>query len=387
MKMSQLATKELLSQVRQRYTKAGRTYKTRLLDEFCKNTGYSRKHACKLLNGSLPKRKARPGRKKVYDDKVKHVLKEVWMASDQLCSKLLKPVLKDYLRSYERKHGELSQELKSKLGSISPATMDRLLSSEKVENSLWRKKRLYNPVREKTPVRCEQWDVQKAGWIEADTVAHCGGSMAGSFVWTLTCTDIRTGWTECRSVWNKGGFNVKERFKEIEATLPFALLGVDTDNGSEFLNYHLNDYLCKREVPVQVTRSRPYHKNDNAHVEQKNFTHVRRLLGYDRLEDPGLVELVNALYCEAWVDYKNFFAPTFRLKSKMQIGGKYIKHYENPQTPYQRLITDSAVSKKAKKELKKRYESLDPFSLKEDIERRLKDIFELDQQPIAGRKS
>lgn len=385
--MSQLAIEELLNQVKRRYTNAGRKYKSKLLDEFCENTGYSRKHACKLLNGSLPVRKSRPGRKKVYDEEVKRVLIEIWMGSDQLCSKLLKAVMGDYLRSYERKHGTLNSELKGKLKSISPATMDRLLSSERVETSLWRKRRLYNPVREQTPVRCEQWDVQNAGWIEADTVAHCGGSMAGSFVWTLTFTDIRTGWTECRGVWNKGGLAVKNRFEEIEAQLPFELLGVDTDNGSEFLNHHLYDYLRKRPQPVEVTRSRPYHKNDNAHVEQKNSTHVRRLLGFDRFEDPRMVELVNALYCEAWLDYKNFFAPTFRLESKTQVGGKYIKRYEKPRTPYERLMTDPAVSEEIKARLEKRYNSLDPLTLKEDIERRLKEIFEFEQQPVAGRKS
>lgn len=388
MKMSQESIKELLMRMKPRYAKAGRGYKGRLLGEFCDYTGYSRKHACKLLNGSLPPRRNPPGRKKTYDGEVKEVLKAIWLASDQLCSKLLKPVMGDYLRGYERVHGPLEAGLRAKLEAISPASIDRLLAGEKVDASRWQaKRRINNPVRDLTPLRCEPWAVGEPGWIEADTVAHCGGSMAGSFTWSLTCTDIVSAWTVCRAIWNCGAHGVKERFGQLEPELPFAVLGVDTDNGGEFLNWPLHDYFREREQPVELTRSRAYRKNDNAHVEQKNSTHVRRLLGHDRFEDPRLVELIDALYTEAWNPYKNFFSPTFRLKEKKQVGGKYIKRYEKPKTPCQRLMESAHITKEVKAELKRQYESLDPFELKQDIERRLKEIFEFEQIPMKGRCS
>ena len=212
------------------------------------------------------------------------------------------------------------------------------------------------------------------GWFEADTVAHCGNSLAGDFIWSLTFTDIWSGWTEMRAVWNRGAEGVVAGITEMEQELAFPVLGFDSDNGSEFLNHHLWRYFARRRRPVKFTRSRPYHKNDNAHVEQKQWTHVRQLLGYDRLEDRRLVEPINALYTGPWSQFHNFFCPSVKLKTKERIGAKYRRRYDKPQTPYQRLVASRRVAKEAKKTLREVYESLDPFELKERIEKGLKTI-------------
>jgi len=214
-------------------------------------------------------------------------------------------------------------------------------------------------------------------FMEADTVAHCGNSLAGDFVWSLTLTDYCSGWTECRATWNKGAVGVVEQIKEIERMLPFKLKGFDCDNGSEFLNYHLLRYFQEHSNVIQFTRSRPYKKNDNAHVEQKNWTHVRQLFGYDRFDNIHLVELMNKLYAKEWSDLGNYFCPTFKLIEKIKINSRYKRKYDTPKTPYQRLLESDAIDEENKTKLKARYESLDPFKLKASVERKLKAIFKL----------
>ena len=198
------------------------------------------------------------------------------------------------------------------------------------------------------PIRTDNWDINKPGFIEADTVAHCGNSLAGDFIWSITMTDILTGWTENRAVWNKGAIGVNKQVKDIENRLPFELLGFDCDNGSEFLNHHLLRYFTDRKNKVNFTRSRPYKKNDNAHVEQKNWTQVRHLFGYDRLDIKSLVEPMNDLYSNEWSLYNNFFRPSQKLIKKTKINSKYIKKYDKPKTPYERLLDSGILSEEKK---------------------------------------
>ena len=213
--------------------------------------------------------------------------------------------------------------------------------------------------------------------MEADTVAHCGNSMAGDFIWSLTLTDIHSSWTECRATWNNGAQGVIEQIKNIEQGLPFPLKGFDCDNGTEFLNHHLLRFFTDRTPKIKFTRSRPYKKNDNAHVEQKNWSHVRHLLGYDRLDEPRLVDLINELYPNEWSLYQNHFCPTFKLIKKERINSKYKKKYESPKNPYQRLMESDQVTIQKKKQLLACHEDLNPFILKQNIERKLKTIFKL----------
>jgi hypothetical protein len=195
------------------------------------------------------------------------------------------------------------------------------------------------------------------------------------FAYTIDCVDIATGWTEQRAVWGKGESDVLEQIKDIETSLPFPLLGFDCDNGSEFLNHHLFQHFTQRKQPIQFTRSRAYHKDDNAHVEQKNWTHVRQWLGYQRLDDPRVVPLLNKLYKHEWRLFHNFFCPSMKLLSKERIGSKTIKHHSSPKTPYQRILESPLISPSVKHTLTKLLEPLNPFVLRDTIERKLERIY------------
>jgi hypothetical protein len=220
-------------------------------------------------------------------------------------------------------------------------------------------------------------EITKPGFIEADTVAHCGDSLAGFFINSVTMTDIFSGWTENRATWTKGQTPVLEAIRAIEKSLPFSMNGFACDNGSEFLNYELLKYFrMNRERPVEFTRRRPYKKNDNAHVEQKNWTHVRQLFGYDRLEERGLVELMNEIYESYANPMANFFIPCVRLEEKTRIGGRIQKRYGAPKTPYQRLLECADMPEEAKEQLRQKYESLNPFELRQGLQAKLQEFWQ-----------
>ena len=213
--------------------------------------------------------------------------------------------------------------------------------------------------------------------MEADTVAHCGKSTEGQFAFTINCVDIATSWTEQRATWGKGEQGVLEAIASIEDNLPFPLNGFDCDNGSEFLNWHLYRNFVDRGKPVQFTRSRPYYKNDNAHIEQKNWTNIRQYLGYQRFDNPELVPLLNNLYTSEWNDYFNFFIPSIKLIAKRRDGAKIKKQYDKPKTPYQRVMASPYVSEQTKAKLKARFESLNPFELQKRMFNKIKTIITL----------
>ena len=379
MKVSELSRKEYLERIRGRYGRAGREHKGRILNEFCEVCGYDRKHAIKLLNGSLPSPKGRRGCRPRYGEAEREILEEIWRHAEQLCSKRLKAALPLWLPAYERRHGVLGAKVRANLLAMSPATMDRLLAPLRAREGRSRRSgtRPGSLLKTQIPIRTGAWDVSQPGYLEADTVAHCGGSMSGEFVWSLTFTDIHTGWSGCRAVWNRGAQGVVEEVRNIEESLPFRILGFDSDNGSEFLNHHLLRYFTDRprKRRIHFTRSRPYQKNDNAYVEQKNWTHVRQLLGYERLEDPALLEPINDLYRQEWLQLQNFFCPSMKLLSKERHGSRYVKRYDTPQTPYQRLKKGKGLSRAKRRELKELFEQLDPFELQQCIEKKLKTIF------------
>jgi hypothetical protein len=365
--------------MRWRYAHAqGRRYKSRLIEELVAVCGYSRKHAIKLLKRrGAPRVLKRSGPKSTYQQgELRAVLKRVWFASDQLCGKRLKAALPQWLPHYEKEYAALSELLKEKLEAISAATIDRLLRAVRAKArpkgrggtkpGRWLKNQI--------PLQSGQWDERLPGFMEADTVAHCGDTLEGNFIWSLCFTDLASGWTELRAVWNRGAHGVMEAVRQIEATLPFPILGFDCDNGSEFLNHHLWRYFARRKEPVQFTRSRPYHKNDNAHVEQKNWTHVRCLLGYERLENVELIEPINALYRDAWALYHNHFCPSMKLVEKRREGARQIKRHDQPKTPYQRLLDSAALDEQKRAALEQQHATLNPFALKRQIEAALREI-------------
>lgn len=373
--MSQKTRDELLERLRPSYARRGLPGRKRLLDEFCELSGYNRKYAIKLLRGQRGTRKRPPGRKKTYDEDVHEVVRDIWRLSNQLCSKLLKAALPLWLPAYEKERGRLPDELRQKVLQISPAQIDRLLKGDRVKTALWRHtgNKPGAALRSTVPIRTE-WKVQEPGWLEADTVAHCGGSMADSFVWSITYVDIHTGWLSLRAVYNRGQHGVYEQTRCMETHLPFPLLGFDTDNGGEFINQHVLNYLRDRKQPVEVSRSRPYRKNDNAHVEQRNRIAVRELIGYDRLEDPQAVHQLNDLYRKEWEPLCNFYRPIRKLISSEKVGSKYIKKYDKPQTPYERLLASGVLTKEKKKELDALKNALNPIELHHRLERKLKEL-------------
>jgi hypothetical protein len=310
-------------------------------------------------------------------------LKVIWLAAEQPCGKRLKAALALWLPHYEAERGGLEQEVRERVLGLSAATIDRLLAPCRV--ALGSRGRCGTRpgtlLRKQIPVRTEHWDVAGPGWVEADTVAHCGESMEGDFCWSLTVTDVHTQWTETRAIWNKGQHAVRQRVAEVEATLPFPILGFDSDNGGEFLNWHLADYFLKRPEPVAFTRSRPYRKNDNARVEQKNWTHVRQLVGYGRLADPAQAELLNDLYAREWGQFRNFFCPAMKhLRTEVE-GSRKKRIYDQPLTPFERLKACPGANPRQVERMEKLMAALNPFKLKASIERKLRRVLRLASRP------
>src|ERR1051325_7993548 len=375
--MSLPSKREYLTKIHGRYQRAGREHKIRILDEFCAICGYHRKAALRLLNRPLlqpPRRK--PGPKPIYEPAVVlPPLKAIWLASDQLCSKLLKAALPEWLDFFEQTQGALSPRLRQQLLSISPAQIDRLLRPVRVRQP----RRGLSPtkpgtlLRHRIPTRGGPPDTTTPGHIEADTVAHCGDTTAGNFAYSLTFTDLYSGWTELRAVWNKSSAAILEHLRDIEKQAPFALKSFHADNGSEFLNWPLYQYLTgRRWRQVPFSRSRAYRKNDNAHVEQQNWTHVRQLFGHDRFEHPQLVGLMNDLYAREWSQFQNHFRPTLKLHHRDKRGSRTIRRYEQPQTPYARLLSSPHLSARIKARLKTQHTQLNPFTLKKNIDQKLR---------------
>jgi len=379
LKMSQKSRQEMLEQARERYGRRGRQGRSRLLDEVCALCGYERKHAIKVLGGSRAiagHGGRRGGSSPVYGEAERAVLKKIWLAAEQPCGKRLVAALPVWLPYYEKRYGKLAPALRRRLRRVSAASIDRLLAPCRARLGARGRcgTRPGTLLRSQIPVRTEHWEVDGPGFIEADTVAHCGESMAGEFCWSLTMTDVHTQWTETRAVANRGQHVVQGAIAEVEARLPFAILGFDTDNGGEFLNWHLVNYFRQRPAPVGFTRSRPYRKNDNARVEQKNWTHVRQLVGYVRLEGQPAAALLDDLYRHEWGWLRNFFCPVMKHLRTEVTGSRKKRIYDQPATPFQRLKACGKVSRRQISALQKLFDTLDPFALKQTIETKLRAV-------------
>ena len=367
--MVQQTKREYVVAIRSRYEKSGLEGKQRILDEFCAICGYHRKHAIRLLNRSEVVPKQKPGRPSEYGEPERKVLEVIWQTANRPCSVRFKAAIAVWLPFYETEHGRISEDQRKRLLKISARSLDRLMKPVRRRYGSRGQcgTRPGGLLKNQIPIKTDHADVNKPGVMEADTVAHCGNSLDGSFVWSLTLTDIFSGWTENRAVWNKGYEGVKQAISDIEQKLPFALTGFHSDNGGEFLNHHLIRYFHERNMPIDYSRGRPYHKNDTAHVEQKNYTHVRLLLGYQRIENEQRIPAINQLY-EAWALFNNFFSPTLKLIEKKKEGSKYIKKYYTPQTPYQRLMISAEIFEPVKTWLTEIFCNINPFALKRQID-------------------
>ena len=379
--MSPRSKKEYIETIVDRYKKATRKQKTLILDEFCSTLHFHRKHAIRSLKKFKCFRKTQKnkrGRKPIYaHPAILKPLKKIWLTANLPCSKRLKPILPLWLPGYMESFGPLSPKVLEALSRISPATIDRILSPNRIHYKK-RGRSTTKPgtlLKNQIPIQTNQWDESRPGFLEADTIAHCGESLSGLFAYTLNTVDIATGWTEQRAVWGKGETAILQQIHDIEQSLPFPMLGFDSDNGSEFLNYHLYRHFTQQKQPVQFTRSRPYHNEDNAHIEQKNWTHVRQWLGYERFDNSQVVPLLNNLYHHEWRLFHNFFCPSVKLLAKERIGSKTFKRYDAPKTPYQRTLQSPLVSTQTKQSLTKQLESLNPFMLRKAMEEKIKKIF------------
>lgn len=367
--MSNDTKQEYVAATAGRYHRAGRKYKKLILDEFCSVWGCHRKHAIRLLNETQPRIRRLRGAQTKYDADVVCVLEGIWQATNRLCSKLLKAALPIWMTFYRKDH-DISTKVAEKVLEISPSTIDRLLKpARRIYSGRGRcGTRQGTWLKHQVPIKTDHSDVDRPGFLQADTVAHCGNSLEGSFVWTLTLTDIFSGWTENRAVWNKGYEGIRQAIQEIESELPFPVLGFHSDNGGEFLNHHIFRYLSERERPIAFTRGRPSHKNDNPYAEQKNWMRVRQFLGNQRIEDDSLIAPINLLYGACSL-FSHFFCPTQKLLKKTKIGSRYIRVYVKiPQTPYQRLMDSSHLLELQKTHLTEVCCNLNPFSLKKLID-------------------
>lgn len=361
--------RECLEKTRRRYQEAGRKYKKIILDEFCAMWGYNRKYTIDLFNRKTHPSGGRRGRPARYGKKEHAVLERIWLIATRPCSKRLKSMLAIWLPFYEQQHGQVDAPTRKNLLRISKNSIDRLLRPTRRRYGTHGRSgtRPGTQLLHQIPIKTSHWDIREPGFMQADTVAHGGSSMEGDFVYSLTFTDILSGWTENRATWNKGAHDVLAQIEDIEQELPFVIQGFHSDNGSEFLNHHLYRHYAKRQEPVSQSRGRPRHGNDSAHVEQKNWSHVRLLLGYQRIDDPQLVPKINELY-RAWALFNNFFCTNLKLVEKTKVGSRYQKKYDDPKTPYQRLMNSEHLNEAQKTHLTEMYCNLNPFKLKKQID-------------------
>ena len=363
--MSGTAKKELIAALQPRYLAGSRSEKKRILDELVAVTGYHRKHAIALLR-SQPKRGSsrRNAARRKYQGPVVVALERVWRVANCICAKRLMPVMGHYLEALER-HGELSLDAQTRdaLLQMSPATGDRLLRRAR-QNERPHGLSTTKPgtlLKNSIPVRTfAQWDDKRPGFTEVDLVAHGGDSTRGEYLHSLDMVDIASRWVELVALPNRGQIAVSAAIQRSQQRLPFALLGLDSDNGSEFINANLARYCAQNKI--SFTRCRPYKKNDQAHVEQKNWTAVRQNVGYDRYEGEAACRALEALY-EPLRLYLNFFSPVMVLLSKERDGAKVTRHYDLAKTPYQRLLESPDISDQAKERLRIQYLSLNPAEL------------------------
>jgi hypothetical protein len=377
--MSQRSKREMIEAIRPRYLKANKTGKQQILDELIATTGYHRKYAIRVLkHRPKPKGLKKPGRQKIYQGEVVQVLEQIWEICGWICSKRLQPFLPEMVAVLERCHElSLSEETKGLLLGMSRATIDRCLKKARFTHpqrglSTTKPGTLLKqaiPIRTFTP-----WEDEHPGFLEIDLVAHCGNTTEGSYLNTLTATDLATGWTECQAVANKTQLAVSQAIQNMRQLLPFALLGLDSDNGSEFINDTLLRY-CQAEQ-ITFTRSRPYQKNDQAHVEQKNWSVVRHTIGYDRLETPEELALLSSIYTDLRL-YINFFQPVLKLVGKERIDGKTVRTYDRATTPYRRVLVLDSLSLDVKARLTAQYVQLNPVTLRASIDAKVGQLWKI----------
>jgi hypothetical protein len=376
--MSAPARWEYLRAIHARYREAAWKEKGPILNEFCKNTGYHRKYAVRLLNGpppgtAQPRRRRRPA---TYGPAVMQALTAIWEAAGYPWSVRLKALLPLWL-PWARQRLGLSATVCQQLRRISPRQIDRRLGPTKrrLQTRRYGRTKPGTLLKHHIPLKTDHWDVAVPGFTELDLVAHPGHRADGEFAHSLNVTDIHTTWVETRAVLGRGEGRVQTALEEIRQVLPFRLRGIDSDNGSEFINDHLYRYCQAREI--QFTRGRPYKKDDNAHIEQKNWTHVRKLVGYWRYDTPTAVAALNALYRHELRLLHNLFLPSVKLRGKERVGARVRRRYDAPRTPLERVQGCPEADPEAVATLVRLRDRLDPFALAQAIDRKIERLVAL----------
>jgi hypothetical protein len=380
--MSQPTRTEVLKKLRRRYESAGAEHKRKLLDQAQELLGYHRKAAIRAMRAPRVVWGPRiiTGRPVKYEPSLLVPwLRPIWQATDYACGQRLVAMLPEWIPAYEQHERRMPGEVREKLLLASGRTLDRLLEPLRAQGTGRSLTRPGTLLRQQIPIRGSVWEEGKAGWLEVDTVALCGGSVAGEFVWMVDGVDYATTWVEVRAMWGRGQAGTLSALQDVEASLPFSLLGLDSDNGGEFINYHVLNWLQKRPRPAFMTRSRPYKKDDNAHVEQKNWTHIRQCFGYERHDNPEVVEPINALVKGAYGQLLNYFHASLKLERKERKAGRVQRIYGAAQTPLARVLASAEVTTHTKQQLRQHKAALNPFALKQVVDRSLKEIASLRQ--------
>lgn len=389
--MGKNSKREYFEKIYKRYRSAGPSEKSRILDEFCNICGYNRKYAIAKLCGPAPEKekdvkgKRRPPRGYQYSARVIDILAMLWTAAGYICSLRLKAAIPLWL-PWLRKHLQIDAEIEQSLLSMSARQMDRRLQSRKrkAKKAIYGRTKPGSLLKHHIPIKTEHWDVTTPGFTEIDLVSHSGNSAAGVFAYSLNQTDILTTWVETRAVLGKSELGVIAALEEMRQSLPFLLKGIDSDNGTEFINEQVFDYCQKNKI--QFTRGRPYKKDDNAHIEQKNWTHVRKLFGWRRYDTSDVVGLMNDLYKNELRWFMNLFIPSMKLNRKIRIGSRIKRIYDQPQTPLDRLIQSGNGHPKKIADLVKLRNSLNPFDLSKTIEIKMEQIQKMVTQQDLQRK-
>lgn len=381
--MTSITIKDYMLTVQKRYLKARHTgEKSKILNEVCSNLNIHRKSAIRRLNTPIDKDKPRQYSSHIfYPKKVLWIIEELWKLSEYPCGIILKAIIPIWL-PFLKSNFPIDSKTEKLLLKISPSTLDRRLreKKKKLKGKLYGKTKPGLILRSQIPIKTSSLDISSPGSLELDLVCHCGpASASGEFAYTLNSVDIDSTWVERRCVLGKGCFGVQKAIDSIRKALPFPIKEIDSDNGDEFINHHVISY-CK-DNSIAFTRSRPYEKDDQAHIEQKNSTHVRRIFGHVRLDKLCVVHLINALYENELRLFHNFFKPSQKLKSKKFVGSKVIRKFLEPKTPYQRLLASNYLDKNSKKKLRALFESLNPLQLKKIIHQKIQRIFAEQAKP------
>lgn len=375
------AKQQYMETLRERYLKGSKKRKGEILDEYCRNTGQERRYVGKKFRYKVKLKEVRKNRREYYDGETKSVLAEIWKIFDHPCGSRLKPLLIDETEKLRTlREIKCSDEVIDKLKGIGIATIDRKLKHEKEVLLLSEK------YKKRSPLLCHQVPVKTSdefnkniiGHTEVDFVESNGSSASGEFVNNLSVVDVSSGWWEGEAVMGKSQERAVGAVKRVKERLPFQLLGLHPDNGTNLLNYLLYDYTQKEKI--EFTRSRPYKKNDNCFVEQKNSTHIRQVIGYLRYDTEEEMRVINDIYQNELRLYKNFFQPTLKLKEKVRDGGKIRRKYEVAKTPYRRMMESGQIKEEEKNKLKEVYDSLNPAELKRNLDKKLRNLYKVYQK-------